>query len=496
MNIFGKRLTVFLAVIALLCAFILPAAAVLHDPDASQVVTEPETQAPTDPAPQPNSNLTIVRYRIVDANGKSLTKLTRGTKFTLELQMKNSGIRTQEAGLKETKPDSGLYEGLDVSRLVDSFRGEDKPTVKLLSKDRQPLEFTLTFPNLTYTGYGNTFQCMVGYDNIDITYDTANITLIECEEYVEPRPTDPPTPDPTTRPAAATPNIIVKKYSYGDEQIMAGTTFPLTITFANTSSVLGVENIVMSIETEEGLAISASSNTFYFEKLGPGATQTQELEISAIGSDRSTSSGISISFRYEYVDDSTRNSQTSSEKIAVPVFQPDRFEVAPPELRDMFYSGQEAFLSFNYVNKGKGTIYNVEAKLESDDVSAVNGVQNLGNFEAGKSGTIDFVVTPFMAGEANLTVHISYENASGETVTKDYPLTLSVMDVDPDPVDPTIPDPVEPETEKKGSSLVWWLAGAAAVLIAFVVTALLVRRHKKKKADWELDDWEDGNEAP
>ena len=60
MNIFGKRLTVFLAVIALLCAFILPAAAVLHDPDASQVVTEPETQAPTDPAPQPNSNLTIV----------------------------------------------------------------------------------------------------------------------------------------------------------------------------------------------------------------------------------------------------------------------------------------------------------------------------------------------------------------------------------------------------------------------------------------------------
>ena len=252
----------------------------------------------------------------------------------------------------------------------------------------------------------------------------------------------------------------------------------------------------MSIETEEGLAISASSNTFYFEKLSPGATQTQELEISAIGSDRSTSSGISISFRYEYVDASVRNSQTSSEKIAVPVYQPDRFEVTPPELYDTFYTGQEGFLSFSYVNKGKGTIYNVEATLESDAVSAVNGVQNLGNFEAGKSGTIDFVVTPFMAGEANLTVHISYENASGETVTKDYPLTLNVMDLDPEPFDPFIPDPVEPETEKKGSSLVWWLGGTAAVLIAFVVTVLLVRRHKKKKADWELDDLEDGNETP
>ena len=52
---------------------------------------------------------------------------------------------------------------------------------------------------------------------------------------------------------ASVPNIIISKYDYGAGQIAAGAEFPLTLTFRNTSASQGVENIMMTLETGEGL---------------------------------------------------------------------------------------------------------------------------------------------------------------------------------------------------------------------------------------------------
>ena len=75
-------------------------------------------------------------------------------------------------------------------------------------------------------------------------------------------------------PSAPTPNIILKNYSYG-EKAAAGQVFLLDMELANTSLSQPVENVVMSLETGEGLSINSSSNTFYIPKLEAGQTKKE-----------------------------------------------------------------------------------------------------------------------------------------------------------------------------------------------------------------------------
>jgi len=57
------------------------------------------------------------------------------------------------------------------------------------------------------------------------------------------------------RPDISVPNIIISSYNFGAEQVAAGAEFPLTIRFKNTSAIVEVEIIVMSMEASEGLTI-------------------------------------------------------------------------------------------------------------------------------------------------------------------------------------------------------------------------------------------------
>ena len=77
-----------------------------------------------------------------------------------------------------------------------------------------------------------------------------------------------PTNGRTATPGAPTPNIILTNYTYGDK-VSAGQVFPLNMEFMNTSQGTPIENVVISLETGEGLSINSSSNTFYVPKMGP-----------------------------------------------------------------------------------------------------------------------------------------------------------------------------------------------------------------------------------
>lgn len=53
-------------------------------------------------------------------------------------------------------------------------------------------------------------------------------------------------------------------------------------------------------------------------------------------------------------------------------------------------------------------------------------MQNLGNFEPGKSGTIAFLMTPEEAGEVKVTLKVNYEDANQELKTKEFPMTFGI----------------------------------------------------------------------
>ena len=298
----------------------------------------------------------------------------------------------------------------------------------------------------------------------------------------------------------ATPNIIVSSYSYGGSPVAAGDTFSLSITFKNTGTKIPVDNIVMSIETGESLSITSSSNTFYFSALPAGGSKTQTIEMQVPANAAVTGARADIAFKYEYVMNGERASSSASESLSVPVYLPDRFSVSEPEA--VFATvGEETDISLPFVNRGKGEISNVEAiiEFESPDAAVCElPKQNLGNFEAGKSGTIDFFFTPNEAGEMSVKLIINYEDEMTQPKSVEIPLTFTVEDMSEPIIDPEYPiEPEEPENGGSKTKIIVSVCIGAAVLAAVIVTVVIVLK-KKKKAKAQIPDsfdWEDTNQA-
>lgn len=483
--------------------------------------TSSEKPSSEKPKPEPliPLELKVQSIRPYNVRNQQVTLIEKDAISDLEVTLVSANSRlTTETFLKQGGWNSWnqAVSQATVTLLDGSFTVHSEPFITLRSKPEDPLKLSVHFERSQYSGKGKALNFILSWNDPYTFKQEYNLTINACQEGSQEQPPAPsqnqqpvpepappawqpepqpiPLPEPIIEPepspapqspeekpaiAAATPYIIIDRYDFGAPAIQAGKTFNLNIYFRNTSKTLPVENIMMSLETEEGLSITSSSNTFYIESLKPRETLSKTIQLKALGSDKSSSPAIGISFRYEYIDGSSRQQQTSAERIAIPVIEPDRFEVTQPAKVDGALVGEETVLSFQYVNKGKGTLSNVTATVEGE-IPTLSKVQNLGNFEAGKSGSIDVVVTPEDTRQYNFTVHIQYENASGDPVELKYPMTLQAME--PDPI--MAPGgPGEPGMEVPASSSApswpWWVIG---LLIAGAIVGGIIWRKRKAKA--------------
>ena len=279
----------------------------------------------------------------------------------------------------------------------------------------------------------------------------------------------------TSGMTASVPNVIVSGYDYGSEKIFAGTSFDLNLKFQNTSSVKAVENIVMTLDPGTALDITSSSNSFHFAGLSAGDSQTQTVNLQALPDAPSAPASVKVNFSYEYIDGNERRTVTQEQTVSLPVYQLDRFEIT----QDMAYVDawqyQESFLTLNYINKGKGTVYNVSAELQGD-MPAMSKTQNIGNVEAGRSGTIDFIITPELAGDNTCKVVVTYEDDAMQVMTKEFDFDVFVNEVYVPEVMPEEDMMMEQPQAKTG--WVWIILGVAA---AGAVALIIVLKVKKKK---------------
>ncbi|MBR3866414.1 MAG: hypothetical protein IKM54_01290 [Butyricicoccus sp.] len=284
--------------------------------------------------------------------------------------------------------------------------------------------------------------------------------------------------------AASTPNIIISNYTYGGTQVTAGTTFDLTLEFKNTSASKRVENIVMTLDTGTALAITSSSNSFHFPRMNAGAVLSQTVNLQALPDAPSAPATIGVSFSYEYLDNESRQNVTVDQTISLPVYQLDRFELTQDNPSIEAWQFEESYLTLSYVNKGKSTVYNVAAELVGD-IGAASRVQNVGNIEAGRSGTIDFIITPEMAGQNECTLVITYEDDAMQLMTKEFTFQVFVNEMY-FPEEPIMDDPAMMEPEESGPNL-WIILLVLAAAAGAVV--IVLRRRKKKKAAGEVDSF-------
>lgn len=501
-----KRLSA-LALAALLAVPAMPVMAQNAQPQPERETTE-ETKTPaTDPADTQNpgtdgqdqkenlAGLVSISDIRVFIEGKESDAWEKGQRADLKLTLTSP---RPTSAFTPSQPGKDP-ENLAVTRLSDAFKG-GTPVITLASQQDKPLRLEVTFEDVAWRGKE---------DNFAFTLETAggaarkDVRIYEVSEKEadrqdpEQNPENGTQTDPGTdggdayggfggssggegsepvKIQTATPHIIISKYTYGGESVQAGKKFDLSIEFRNTSKSLAVENILMSVETEEGLTITNSSNTFFFENLGAGAVRSQKIPMKALNMDKSSSPSCTVSFTYEYVDGDQRLEKTAQERIAIPVTEPDRFELEAPKDLTPAVAGQEYTLSVPYNNKGKGTVYNLEVYVEGD-MTTLSPKQNLGNIDSGRSGSIDLILTPQETGDHTFKAVIAWENTAGEEVKKSFELTLPVQENIPAAPEGGEMMPMEEETP----SIPWgWLAAGLIVLAAAAFWWL--RSRKKKKA--------------
>lgn len=292
--------------------------------------------------------------------------------------------------------------------------------------------------------------------------------------------------------ASLTPNLIIRSYSYGGSA-QAGQVFDLSMEIVNTSKNIPVENILMSLNTGEGLSINESSNTIYIPSLAPGAAEKRTVRMQALFQSKLQSPKVEISFKYEYMDHRERKQNTTAETIAIPVYQPDRLEVRPPSFPDGVREQEESPLSIFYNNKGRGQLFNMEAKLEGD-IKALEKEVSVGNLEPGKTGTIDFIVIPEKAGPFRGQVRITYEDEAMNQKEIMVPVEFQAEEAPP-PVQELSP---LPEESRRGKGLPLLLAaGCLTAGCGGMALAVCRRRAGNRKGDREgafsremTDGWE------
>lgn len=454
-------------------------------------------------------SLNLLVCDVLDSQNNPVYQWDPASPYTIRMVFKSTGWLTHEAVQKDELKVGQVIKSVQADLLKSDFCA-DAGTVKLLSNANDPFQIEVLFKNAKWLGPGNNVSWAITYPAAQKPGINGSIPIVATDNS-NPTPDAPPMPeapqeggdqqsdsvegwnefsgDPNEdpgdtapeapKPAAAAPNLIIDNYSYGGTSVQAGKTFDLSINFMNTSRALAVENIVMSLETAEGISIANSSNTFYFETLKPRHNITQNITLRATGKGENSSPTIRVNFRYEYIDQNQRMEITRSETIAIPVTQPERFEITEPTLPEM-QVGMESVLSFPYVNKGKGTLYNVAVKIEGD-VDALQPVQNLGNFESGRSGTIDAIFTTTQEGPTPFKIIVTYEDADGNEKKREFKYEPTVMAMPEPELPPEMMDPMDPQLEEQSSHNWMWIVGV--ILIVALGGGFWWFKKRKKKTN-------------
>ena len=297
-----------------------------------------------------------------------------------------------------------------------------------------------------------------------------------------------------------TPQVIIESYSYGEEpSVVGGSTFTLTMTLRNTSATTAIENVKMVVssaadETTGGVFTPAnSSNSFYIDRVAPGGTFTESIDLTVKADASPKSYGVDIALDFQAKEGSNYQDLKSTETITIPVTQPDRFEVEDVQISDYNYVGDSIYCSVSYVNMGKNPIFNLTISVEGTGFSTAEPSAYIGNVEAGSGDYYEPSLTADMAGPVEGKIILTYEDAAGNQSTVERPFSTTVQEM---MVDPGIDMPVEPVVEETGLPLAGKIAigaGAGVVVIVVVVVVLKLRKKRRRKAVPDFDEEDDDN---
>lgn len=258
-----------------------------------------------------------------------------------------------------------------------------------------------------------------------------------------------------------------------------GEPFNFSFTLKNTSADRTVKNLQVSLGSSEGTVLPASgSNSFYVTELKPGETKTLSLQLTTKYDTEKTSYPLAIEMNYE---DAKANPYTSTENLTIPVFLATKLTFQNENFPEYANVGEGQYLSLEFINQGKGTIYNLTASVEGNVQTDIGSGTYIGNVQSGSTDSIEIMITPQEAGYTTCTLVFTYEDAAGNPLRTEKPFTMQVEEAAP--FDPGMEDPgFDPGMEEPTGGMPGWLLPVLGVIAVIAAATAIVIIRKKRKA--------------
>lgn len=273
--------------------------------------------------------------------------------------------------------------------------------------------------------------------------------------------------------AKSTPRLMVTGYDTNTDKIYPGEVFHLTLHIKNNAKRT-VSNIKLTLSTAEGEFLPTNgASTAYIESVAAGETKNIRFDMNAAAGLSAKPYQITVKSEYE---DSSANAFTAEDSISIPVSLKDRIkitEMMPPE--DLTLGGSSE-LSFTINNMGAGSLNNVSVVCEGKEFEAEEAM--VGNIAAGAAGYASVLLTGTKmtddVSKDNCKITITYENASGETMTYEEKATVFVME-EMESIDES--KLMEEESKPKANPFGWVLL--FVIVVAVIVIVVVVKQKKK-----------------
>ncbi|MDR0851334.1 MAG: hypothetical protein LBN36_02450 [Clostridiales Family XIII bacterium] len=337
------------------------------------------------------------------------------------------------------------------------------------------LSYNLTF-EVRYNGQGKSFQTDISYEGATAPLFPYTLTLNQCAEYVAPAPN----PEPPMRGTG----FVLRNATYGLSEVTAGQSFQLKADILATNGTYNVENTSVTLVLPKDITFATGSSVSYIGTVAPGQTVPAKFDLLPIASIEEGSYTITVNISGINAKDGSAVS--ASADITVPIIQPERFEISNATLPEYLVVGTDdgsGYFSVDLINKGKSSVYNVEAEIVGDGLSAEEGKQFIGTIAGGAKSSADGTMLADQAGIIQAAVIITYENARGEvkTLTRDFSITVEETGMGGDDgfLDPGLAE--DPGEVQAGFPKWGWALIILVVLAAAVTTLLILLKKRKKK---------------
>lgn len=308
------------------------------------------------------------------------------------------------------------------------------------------------------------------------------------------------------------PKIIIDKYEYGGDSVLAGQEFDFTVEFLNTSGGSAVKNVKVQFDSEEGVFTPVNAtNSFFFKEIPAGSKGVKTIRLKSKADAKVKLYSMNFNLEYENASgksyDEKGNLFTSKEIATVNVKQELRLETKEINVPMDARVGANLNIETEFYNMGKSPIYNLIVKLEGD-FEKKDATSFVGTFEPGKSEFFSGTIVPTNEGENKGELIFEFEDEVGEkyTIKKEVNFFTSQGKIDDNMLMPedldnmggmTPPEfdengnpiPQAPQEQGIMSTITSPMGiGAIVVVIAVIIAGFVIRAKKKKSALEDIDD--------